>query len=194
MFEPGGDSGVLGCWLLARSSPNGGRSTPRSVLASGVPVQGGRLGVFPSSSCPSPISRLCNRHRKWPHQAFERQCMVRRQLGGGARGGGGGPARGHGGDEAMSSGGSPHLPEPGSQVPRWQELVLLSPHGRRRGDSVGLCRCGWWREALCSGGALHFCFPCTPCGFSALPASGTPGVSEPMSQPGMVAPNSLPAP
>lgn len=38
-------------------------------------------GVFPSSSAHPPISRLCNRHRKWPHQALERQCMVRRQLG-----------------------------------------------------------------------------------------------------------------
>ena len=98
LLQPWSQPGPRACGLLAQRDPRSaaGTSSPRVILASGVSVQGGRLGVFPSSSAHPPPARLGNRHRKWPHQALERQRIWGGNSWGHKRGrrGGGGPSSG----------------------------------------------------------------------------------------------------
>lgn len=123
-----------GCWPPTGPAPN--PTSPKFILASGVSVQGVGWGCFLPPLPIPPISRLCNRHRKWPHQALGRQRMVRRQLG--ARKG---AQRwwGH-----LLPGDSPHLQ--GHSSPGGGGV---SRHARWDGSEgrVWPCRCAWWREA-----------------------------------------------
>lgn len=121
-----------GRWPLAGFCPNCCQAPSKFILVS---VQGGRLGVR-LPPLPHPHLLLPNRHRKWPHQALERQRMERPQLG--AR-------EGQGGGGAISSWGQ--FPSTRARVTAseacWGDVQVPTATGAKVRAQRGPCRGGW---------------------------------------------------
>lgn len=162
LLQPWSQPRPRACRLLALPAPGA------SWLLGSLSKDGGWGCFLPPLPIPPQPASVGNRHRKWPHQALERQRTWGGNSWGHKRGrrGGGGPSPGV---RSPSSRPESQLPSPGGAVgsPRPQ-----GPSGQRGSRS---------RRAS-SASSL----PCGPC-----PALGDVRGSAPAPQPGAVAPGTL---